>query len=402
MSPAALLANVLAVPVAGFVMPTLALTLGLAALVPAAAPFGAAAASAGLDALDAVARLAGALPLASVAFERRLVAALLMAAAAWTLAGAGRSGGRRRAAPTLGARGALAGSLGLCAAVWWPLLPGGPSRDRPERLALHFLAVGQGDAAVVRTPAGRWIVLDGGPRLRGFDAGASVVAPFLRSRGVDRVALLIASHGDADHLGGLPSVVRSFRPELVLEPGQALPTRLYTQWLAAVARAGSRWRRARAGDSVALDGVVLRVLHPDSAWLERRLPANENSVVVSLEYGGFRALFPGDAGLAAEAAPDLIRGLGRATVLKVAHHGSRTASGPRFLAAVAPAVCVISVGPNQYGQPDPGVVGDLERLGCRVFRTDRGGAVTVETDGRVVRAAAGGHDTTFILTRERP
>jgi competence protein ComEC len=153
---------------------------------------------------------------------------------------------------------------------------------------------------------------------------------------------------------------------------------------------------------VALDGVVLRVLHPDSAWMERRLPANENSVVVSLEYGGFRALFPGDAGPAAEAAPDLAGRLARATVLKVAHHGSRTASGPRFLAAVAPALCVISVGPNRYGQPDPGVVADLERVGCRVFRTDRGGAVTVETDGRVVRASAGGHETTFILTRERP
>jgi competence protein ComEC len=402
MSPAAVISNLLAVPLAGLVVPTLALTMALAALLPPAAPLAAAAAAAGLDALDAVARLVGALPLATLPFERRLGAAAVMAAVAWTLLRPLRPGGRRRTAPALGARGVLAAALALCAWIWWPLAARGASRDRSDRLGLHFLAVGQGDAAVVRTPAGRWIVVDGGPRLWGFDAGASVVAPFLRSRGVKRVALLIASHGDADHLGGLPAVVRAFRPELVLEPGQALATPTYVRWLAAVARAGSRWRRARAGDSVALDGVVLRVLHPDSAWLERRLPPNENSVVVSLEFGGFRALFPGDAGLVAETASDLAAGLAPATVLKVAHHGSRTASGPRFLAAVAPRVCVISVGPNRFGQPDPGVVRDLERGGCAVFRTDRGGSVTVETDGRTVRARNGRQDTTFTLTRGEP
>jgi competence protein ComEC len=219
---------------------------------------------------------------------------------------------------------------------------------------------------------------------------------------VSRVAVVVASHGDGDHVGGLPSVVRAFRPELVLEPGQALGTASYTRWLATVAQAGSRWRRARAGDSVVLDGVVLRVLHPDSAWLERRLPANENSVVVSLEYGDFRALLPGDAGLAAEAAPDLAGRVSRATVLKVAHHGSRSATGPAFLSAVSPQVCVISVGPNRYGLPDPLILAELERAGCRVFRTDRDGTITVETDGRVARARAGGQDTTFILTREQP
>jgi competence protein ComEC len=402
MSPAALISNVLAIPIAGFVMPALALTLGFAAILPVAAPLAAAATSVGLDALNAVAGLAGTLPLASVAFERRVGAATVLAVVAGTLLRPLRSTGRRGAARTLGVRAILAGALALGAWVWWPLTPGTPSGDSSGALALHFLAVGQGDAAVVRTPAGRWLVVDGGPRLSGFDAGASVVAPFLRHNGVERVAVVVASHGDGDHLGGLPAVVRAFRPELVLEPGQALATPGYARWLAAVARAGSRWRRARAGDSVALDGVVLRVLHPDSAWLERRLPANENSVVVSLEYGAFRALFPGDAGLAAESAPDLASRLSRATVLKVAHHGSRLATGPAFLSAVAPRVCVISVGPNRYGQPDPGLVASLERAGCLVFRTDQGGAVTVQTDGRTVRAHNARQDTTLILTREQP
>jgi competence protein ComEC len=142
------------------------------------------------------------------------------------------------------------------------------------------------------------------------------------------------------------------------------------------------------------------VLHPDSAWMDRRLPANENSVVVALEYGAFRALLPGDAGLAFEAGE--AGRLPRATLLKVAHHGSLTATGPALLAAVGPRVCVVSVGPNRYGLPDPRLLAALARAGCDVFRTDADGPVTVETDGRTVRVLGGARDTTFITTREEP
>ena len=402
MTPAALISNVLAVPLAGFVVPSLALTLALAAVLPAAAPLAAGAAALGLDALDAVARLAGALPLASVPFERTFLAAALLAAVGWILLRPYPRGGKRAALRAVRGRCVTAGALAICAAVWWPLVPGGASGYKAGWLALHFLAVGEGDAAAIATPAGRWIVVDGGPRLPGFDAGASVVVPFLRRQGVRRLALAVASHGDADHLGGMPTVIRSFRPELVLEPGQLRVTEGYRRFLAAAAEAGSRWRPARAGDQIELDGVALRVWHPDSAWMERQLPANENSVVLTVEYGAFRAVMPGDGGLAMEAAPDIAGRIPAATVLKVAHHGSRSATGPAWLRAVAPKVCVISVGPNRYGEPDPGVVAELERAGCDVFRTDAAGTVTVETDGRTVRVHAGQRDTTFILTREQP
>jgi len=402
MAPAALVSNVLAVPVAGFVVPALALTLALAALLPAAAPLAAGAAAAGLAALDGIVRLSGALPLATVPFERRLLAALVLTAVGVVvlrpLPRTGRHAGRR----ALGGRAALAAARACGAAAWWPRLPGPAPGDRPGWLALHFLAVGEGDAAAIATPGGRWIVVDGGPRTPGFDAGASVVAPFLRRNGVARLAVAVASHGDADHLGGLPTVVRDFRPELVLEPGQPRGSGIYRRFLAAAAEAGSRWRPARAGDSLVLDGVTLRVWHPDSAWMERQLPANENSVVLTLAYGAFRAVFPGDAGLAMEGAPDIVGQIPPATLLKVAHHGSRSASGPAWLRMIAPAVCVVSVGPNRYGEPDPGVLAALAGAGCDVFRTDAAGTVTVETDGRAVRVRAGPRDTTFILTREQP
>jgi competence protein ComEC len=402
MSPAALISNVLAVPLACVVMPALALTVTLAAVLPAAARFLSPVAAAGLGGLDAVARLAGALPLASVGIERRLLAAALLAAVAWTLLRPWGPQAMRGAWRALRARAAVAVTLSVGAAVWWPLIPGAPSGDRDGWLALHFLAVGQGDAAAIRTPGGRWIVVDGGPRTFGYDAGSAVVVPFLRRAGADRtgLALIVASHGDEDHLGGLPAVVQAFRPALVLEPGEPLPKPSYRRWLAAVAEAGSRWRRGRTGDSIAVDGVVVRVLHPDSAWMERGLPANENGVVVAVEYGAFRALMTGDAGLVFEEAE--AGRLPKATLLKVAHHGSIGATGPALVAAVRPRICVVSVGPNHFGQPDPRVLAALARAGCDVFRTDADGTVTAETDGHAVHVLAGARDTTFITTREEP
>ena len=409
MAPAALVSNVLAVPLVGVVVPALALTLALAAAAPFAAPLVAGAAGAGIGLLDRVAGLAGALPLATVPFERRLLPALVLAAVAATLLRPVPRSGRGAARRALGRRAVAALALSSCAAAWWPAAPAAGSGYRPGWLRLHFLAVGEGDAAALESPGGRWAVVDGGPRLPGYDAGASVVAPFLRRSGVRRLAVAVASHGDADHMGGLPTVVRAFRPALVLEPALPLPRPGYRRFLAAAAEAGSRWHPARAGDSLDLDGVTLRVWHPDSAWLARGLPVNESSVVLTVEYGAFRAVLPGDAGLAMEAASGVTARIGPATLLKVGHHGSRSATGPAWLAALAPRVCVISVGPNRYGEPDPGVVEALRRAACAVFRTDAAGgagtgaaAVTVETDGATVRVHAGSRDTSFILSRGQP
>jgi competence protein ComEC len=215
---------------------------------------------------------------------------------------------------------------------------------------------------------------------------------------VSRIALLVASHGDADHLGGVPALLRAFPADVVVEPGQGDGRPLYREFLAGVVRRAARWHAARAGDVFTLDGVTLRAWHPDSAWLERRAPANENSVVLTVEYGAFRAAFPGDAGLPME--DRRAAAVGRVTLLKVGHHGSRTATGDAWLGALRPALCVISVGRNDYGHPDAGVLAALERDGCAVWRTDRDGMVTVDTDGADVRLDANrGRDTALAARR---
>src|SRR3989441_837435 len=177
----------------------------------------------------------------------------------------------------------------------------GVSLDACRCLTVHFLDVGQGDAAALRTPGGRWVVVDGGPRTPESDAGRRVVIPFLRRRGASRLALVVATHGDADHLGGLPAVVRTFRPDVVLEPGEPLGRPLYLEFLGEVEAAGSRYHPARAGDRIELDGVTLEVLSPDAALLALPLDVNEHGVVLRVTYGAVRLLLQADAGLPVEA-----------------------------------------------------------------------------------------------------
>jgi competence protein ComEC len=379
---AAVVTNLIAVPDVGVAVPALALSLALSLVAAGLARFAAAAAGVALDLLEMVAARGSALPFATVtvADQATAVAALLGLFWLWR-----RIALPRRLAPYPAIarwRAATAAAVLGAATIWWPVIPHAGSGYSPGRLEIDFLPVGQGDAAVLHTPGGRWILVDGGPRVAGHDAGATIVVPYLRMNGVSRLSVVVSSHGDADHLGGLPAVLRAFPADLVLEPGEPRTSGLYREWLSAVVRAGARWRPARAGDSLALDGVVLRVLHPDSTWMAEGLPANENGVVLRVEFGAFRALFPGDAGFPMEAAR--AASVGPVTLLKVAHHGSRSATGAAWLAALAPQVCVVSVGVNAFGQPAVEVLEALAAAGCRTFRTDADGRIRVSTDGQGV------------------
>jgi competence protein ComEC len=399
-SPAAIVANLGAVPLAAFAVPALALALAVAPLWHAAAATTAAAAGLALDGIERVAATAAALPWAQLTAPDRTAAALAALAAAFVLLGRLPAPGRRSAVRALLARSLLAAGAAAACAACVPIVRSGSGGDRPGVLTIHFLSVGQGDAAVLHTPGGRWIVIDGGPRSPMFDAGARRVVPFLRREGAGRVAVLVASHGDADHLGGLPAVLGALPTDLVLEPGQVRGGSLYLEWLGAVFRDGARWHPARAGERLDIDGVALRVVHPDSAWLERGLDANENSVVLVAEFGKFRAVFPGDAGLPMEVARSLA--IGDVTLLKVGHHGSRSATGPGWLAALRPEVCVVSVGPNHFGHPTEEVLARLADAGCATWRTDRAGDVTVETDGRTATVRAADEATRISLDGEHP
>jgi competence protein ComEC len=374
-APIGVLANLVAIPLAGLAVPGLVLALVASWVAPPLAPFLAAGSGLGLALLDLVARAAAAIPGGHTVMEAGWQAGLLwlgVALVAWWLWHAP----RRRWVIV----GRVACAVGVVA--WLSVAThAAPSLDACRCVTVHFLDVGQGDASVLRTPAGRWIVIDGGPLTPQGDAGTRVVVPFLRRMGVERVAVVVATHGDADHLGGIPAVVSAFAPELVLEPGEPLGRPLYLRFLATVEASGARYRAARAGDRIALDGVTLDVLSPDSALFALPLDVNDHGVVVRVTYGDVRLLFQADAGLPVE--EHLAGTVGRVDLLKVGHHGSRTATSDQWLAELAPRDAVISVGRhNTYGHPAPEVVARLARHGIAIWRTDRDGTITFTTNGQ--------------------
>lgn len=388
-SLAGLALNFVAVPLAAVVVPGLILALVATALLPAAAPPLAAGAGALLGLLDQAAwwggAWSGAVTYQPIAPASALPWLGLLAVGWWCISD--------------GARGAIALRRGLLAVTIgiWGLA--GLEQARSIRaggagLTLHFLDVGQGDAAVLRTPGGRWVLIDAGPRTERSDAGRRVVAPFLARARAPGIAVAVISHAHADHLGGLPAVLERFPVGQVLEPAELHADALYLEVLDQVAASGVPWQGARDGIGFELDSVRFTVLHPDTAWQEWQLDLNEDSAVLLVEYGGFRAIFPGDAGLIAEAR--LAGRVGPVSVLKVGHHGSRSATGERWLEELQPAVALISSGAgNRYGHPHAEVVERLGRHGTAVWRTDQQGSITVTTDGRRMTVAGRSENVTL-------
>ncbi|MBP2647953.1 MAG: internalization-related competence protein ComEC/Rec2 [Gemmatimonadetes bacterium] len=375
-APVGIVLNFLAIPVAAVAVPGVLASLLAAPAGPVAAAL-ASGSGVALHLLELVAEWGARIPLGHfvmpAAAESSVPWLLVLGLLCWATP--------RRGSGTLAwGRMMLAGATG----VWLALVP---ELRLPQsgagRLTLHFVDVGQGDAAVLRTPNGHFVVIDAGPRDERFDAGASRVVPVLAREGAASVDVLVASHAHLDHVGGFGAVLAAVPVGTVLEPAAPGADATYREMLGLVGRSGAAWDAARRGERFTVDSVDFTVLHPDTTWSGWGLDLNDDSVVLLVRYGGFRAIFMGDAGEAPEAA---LRGrVGRVDLLKAGHHGSRTASGAAWLEELSPTVAILSVGShNRYGHPAPEA---LQRLGAQhatIWRTDQEGTVTVVTDGRHV------------------
>jgi competence protein ComEC len=251
-------------------------------------------------------------------------------------------------------------------------------------LRVTFLDVGQGDAAVVELPGGHTLVVDaGGFPGSEFDTGEGVVAPFLRQRGILHPDALVMTHAHPDHAGGLASLLRRHRPREFWWTGVPGTGSGWRRLERAIVRSGARVRVLSAGASLPDFARGIVVLHPDDP---RGLSQNDSSLTLRVRGGGGTVLLTGDIEAAAEARLLAGRAPLDGTILKVPHHGSRTSSGPAFIAAVRPVVAVMSVGAdNRYGLPAPVVEARYASAGTCVLRTDRCGAVTVTLDRGVPR-----------------
>lgn len=239
-------------------------------------------------------------------------------------------------------------------------------------LGVHFVDVGQADAIYIALPNGEDMLIDAGNNKDG-----ETVVNYLKEQGVQRLDYLIGTHPHADHIGGMDTVIDAFEIGRIYMPNASASTRTFEDVLMAIDRKGYTVTKAKAGTMI-LDrsGLSIEILSPVQDWYQ---DLNDYSAVVRLTYLNKTFLFMGDAGVLPERE---IAGDVTADVLKIGHHGSRTATSEAFLRRVHPAYAVICVGRgNSYGHPTQEVLDRLYWAQVWVYRTDVDGTVCFQSDG---------------------
>jgi competence protein ComEC len=250
-------------------------------------------------------------------------------------------------------------------------------------LEVDFLDVGQGDAALIKTPYGQNILIDGGPDNTVIKILGEVLPWWDR-----KIDLMILTHPHSDHVSGLIDVIKRYKVKKILYTGVLHTSPDYIAWLELV--------KARKIPLIIIDrpqtinlgqDCELSIIYPRKNLAGQTMDnLNNSSIVFKLKYGRTKFLFMGDAEIEVEkkllkSGADL-----QADVLKVAHHGSNDSSGQEFLERVMPEFAIISVGAdNEFGHPSRRPIKRLERLGARVLRTDLDGTIKLTSNGEKVR-----------------
>ncbi len=271
--------------------------------------------------------------------------------------------------------------VGCFIAAAWITQPAGPPPITSDEVRLTILDVGKGDSIVLESPGGIVIVVDSG----GKDMDSRVIGPYLRSRGIRRIALLLLTHPHPDHVGGAPGVIRDFSPSTVVDNGFRPDHPLVRRYRRVAEERGIPVRQLRWGTRLKLpDGITISVLAPPENY--KLGTTNDTSTVLRVEYGRRAFLLTADAQVESER--EMIKSGVPLTsdVLKVGHHGSSASTTEEFLEAVSPTLAVVSVdSENANGYPTEQTVHRLWRAGARILRTDRHGRITIVTDGETLR-----------------
>lgn len=253
----------------------------------------------------------------------------------------------------------------------------------PQGLQVSFLDVGQGDSILITGPTGIQVLIDGGKDRSVLRQLPQLMGPLDRT-----LDMVVATHPDADHIGGLPDVFRVYRVFYFVEPGRVGDTSFYERLDASVvSEAGQKTILARRDMRIHLgDGAYADILFPEGD-VEKLREANDASIVMRVVYGETEFLLTGDAPIWVE--DRIVSAYGTALesdVLKAGHHGSRTSTGASWLSVVDPEIVVVSAGKdNSYGHPHPEVLERVTASGASVVSTIDEGTVTFVSDGSDVR-----------------
>ena len=247
--------------------------------------------------------------------------------------------------------------------------------DFNPRFAVHYIDVGQGDAALVLCDD-RTMLIDGGK-----PHASSIIYTYLKNLNIDYLDYIVASHADDDHIGGLSAPLAKMKVGNVLAPETEADTRSYESLKNKSAEQGLTITHPKAGEHLAFGSSDIAFYGPIT---EDDSDRNNGSIVMKITYGETSFLFTGDAEREEEqqilnAGFDL-----SATVLKVGHHGSKNSTTYPFLRAIMPKYAVISVGENSYGHPTEDTLSRLRDAGAKVYRTDMQGDIIAASDGKTV------------------
>lgn len=245
-------------------------------------------------------------------------------------------------------------------------------------LHIYFLDIGQGDSILIKTPSYRYVLIDGGEG-SGVLEELGEILPFWQRR----IDLVVGTHADSDHIGGLVFVLEKYEVDRFITSDLEVVDFNLEKIKEIVVRKKIESSVVITGDKINIGELSIEVLWPQEGFEAEN--DNQNSVALKGEYGNLSFLLPGD--IESEQEQLLISGLPsiQATILKLSHHGSKTATSEMFLQAVAPEYAVISCGKdNKFGHPAEEIIDRLEENSIKVFRTDIYGRIEFITDGNKV------------------
>ncbi|WP_424765721.1 MBL fold metallo-hydrolase [Paenibacillus sp. sgz302251] len=260
-----------------------------------------------------------------------------------------------------------------------------------KTLKVHFIDVGQGASQLIIGSSGKTILIDAGN-----NSEEKTIVNYLKKQKIKKIDILIGTHPDADHVGGMDAVVSNFAIGKIYMPKVVSTTKTYEDVLTAIKKKNLKVTTAKAGLTLDWEkDATIKMIAPVGTYDD----SNEMSAVIKLTYGSTSFLFMGDAESKSE--NDIIKSKEniKSDVLLVGHHGSNSSTSQKFLNAVNPKHAVIQVGNNSYGHPTNEIIKRLTDKKTKIYRNDKQGTIIFTTDGKKITTSQAEWKSNVVTTK---